>query len=350
MDMFEDEELRTIWIEAENHIHQGEYREAIEIYKYILARYSDRPDYTEYANAFIAEQYLTLRQLDLARYHITQALSLNPAEPHYHYILGHIYTLEQQWDKAIIEFEYAVSAEPDDGEYCRALGWALCQKGDRHHGLKYLKRAITLQPANTGAFADLAAYYLSILDFPKAKKYVKKALRLDPGNLLIQNMLETIYAFSLASGSLDKITDNFCTEYANPDCHDIHRFKVTLKDNPDIWRIIDIKSTQRLSSLHKAILKAFDRSKDGNYSFFLNNVAYDEEYEYASPEAARKRNVKMAGRLRIDSVGLYSTREFLYLFDYDNEQWHTVEMIDVFEKVTKAEYPRVVKRKGKLKQ
>ena len=34
-------ELYTIWSEAKNHIEQGDYDKAIEIYKYVLIRYSD---------------------------------------------------------------------------------------------------------------------------------------------------------------------------------------------------------------------------------------------------------------------------------------------------------------------
>ncbi len=347
MNINEDSEIQSIWFEAKNYIDQGNLDKAIEIYKYILIRYSDQPDCIQYANAYLADLYLTQRELDKAKYHINQAINLNPANPEYRYILGFIYTIEQQWNKAISEIENALAAAPRSSEYHRALGWALVSKGSKDIGLKHLKKAITLDPSNANAFADLAVCYLAMLDFPSALKNVKKAVKLNPDNVIAKDLLQKVMAFEIAYGN--KLPDNSKTviNYASPDLHFIFRFKVSLRDNPNTWRIIDIKGIQRLSSLHKGILKAFNRSHDSDYSFFLSNIPYDASSEYASPSGASKRNVKMASRLRIDSVDLYDDNKFLYLFNHDNEYWHDVELLEVIEKVTRAKYPKVVKKQGK---
>lgn len=129
--------------------------------------------------------------------------------------------------------------------------------------------------------------------------------------------------------------------------HFIHRFKVTLKDNPDIWRIIEIKENQMLSSLHKAIFKAFDRFEEHQYSFFLSNKPYDKASEYQSSSIGDDKTTKLASRIRIDSIPLYGGPKFLYLFDYGDEWWHAVELLEVIEKVARANYPRVVQKRGK---
>jgi len=134
---------------------------------------------------------------------------------------------------------------------------------------------------------------------------------------------------------------------ASSNTHFIHRFKVSLKNNPDIWRIVDIKGNQMLSTLHKAIFKAFDRYEEHEYSFFLSNKAYDRESEYTSPGLYDGRTGKLATRIRIDSVELYGGRKILYLFDHNNEWWHDVELMSVTPKVTRAKYPRVVTKQGK---
>lgn len=56
---------------------------------------------------------------------------------------------------------------------------------------------------------------------------------------------------------------------------------------------------------------------------------------------------KLATRIRIDSLALYGGPKFLYLFDYGDEWWHEVELMGVTRKVTRANYPRVVKKQGK---
>ncbi len=102
-----------------------------------------------------------------------------------------------------------------------------------------------------------------------------------------------------------------------------------------------------LSSLHKATFKAFDRSEEHQCSFFLSNKPFDREGEYTSPGISADGTGKLATRIRIDSVELYGGPKFLYLFDYGDEWWHNVELISVTERVTRANYPRVVKKQGK---
>jgi tetratricopeptide (TPR) repeat protein len=149
-------ELYAIWDEARSHIESGNYDKAIEIYKYILVRYSDNDVAAEHANAYLGDIFLTLRQLDLAEDHIKKAISYNPEKPDYYYILGFIYSVKQQWDKAIPEFEIAVDKKPDSGEYLRGLSWAIYSSGDRAKGLASLNEASRLAPTNVNILTDLA--------------------------------------------------------------------------------------------------------------------------------------------------------------------------------------------------
>ena len=52
-------ELNTIWDEAKGHIEQGNYEKAIEIYRYILVRYSDNDIAAEYTNAYLGDAFLS---------------------------------------------------------------------------------------------------------------------------------------------------------------------------------------------------------------------------------------------------------------------------------------------------
>jgi len=188
-------ELHTIWSEAKNHIEQGDYDKAIEIYKYVLIRYSDNDIAVEYANAYLGDIYLTLRQLDLAESHIKKAIDGRPDNPGYHYLLGFTYSLRRQWGKAIGEFEAAVDKEPNNGEYLRGLGWALHCTGDKAKGLDYLHRAINLEPTSVNILNDLAAAYLSGLQFNRAREYAEQAMRIAPGSSVARDILDDIDRF-----------------------------------------------------------------------------------------------------------------------------------------------------------
>ena len=341
-------ELHTIWNEAKEHIEQGDYDKAIEIYRYILIRYSDDDIAVEYANAYLGDIYLTLRQLDLSENHIKKAISLSPDNPNYHYILGFILSNKKDWDKAIPEFDIAVNKEPGNGEFLRGLGWSIYCSGDAAKGLTLLEEANRLAPTNTNILTDLAVAYLSSTSINKAKEYAERAVKLDPLNTVAQDVFKKVISFDKGfrqRGERPGKAPKRPSVYA--DTHFIHRFKVSLRDRPDIWRIIDIKGNQMLSSLHKAIFKAFDRFEEHQYSFFLKNKPYDKENEYTSPGLNTNGTGKLATRIRIDSVELYGGRKFLYLFDYGDEWWHEVELVEVTERVTRTSYPRVVKKHGK---
>lgn len=200
MDSDTSPELNTIWGEAKEHVEKGDYDKAIEIYKYVLIRYGDNNIAVEYANAYLADAYLTLRQLKLAENHIKKAIDCRPDNPGYHYLLGFTYSIQRQWDKAIAEFELAVDKEPNNSEYLRGLGWAIHCAGDKAKGLAYLHRAIDLAPTNVNILTDLAVAYLSVLQFDKARKYAKTALRIDANSSLARNILDNINSFQRDHG------------------------------------------------------------------------------------------------------------------------------------------------------
>jgi tetratricopeptide (TPR) repeat protein len=193
-------ELHTIWGEAKEHIEQGEYNKAIEIYKYILIRYGDNDIAVEYANAYLGDIYLKLRQLNLAENHIKKAINCNPGNPSYHYLLGFTYSIQKQWSKAIGEFEVALDKEPSNSEYLRGLGWAIHCAGDKVKGLAYLHRAVDLAPTNVNVLTDLAAAYLSDLQFDKAREYAETAVRIDPNSDLAIELLANINRFQKRFG------------------------------------------------------------------------------------------------------------------------------------------------------
>ncbi len=341
-------ELQSIWDDARRFIEHGDYEKAIEIYQYTLIRYSDHPIAVEHANAYLGDIFLRLRQLDTAEEHIKKAISFSPEKPDYHYILGFIYSVRRQWNKAIAEFETAIKKEPDNGEYLRGLAWAVYSSGDVAKGLASLEKAGRLAPDNVNILTDLAVAYLSSVNIDKAKGYAERAVQLDPINSVARDVLKRILGFSKGFKPRDERTDKArIRPSVHSDTHFIYRFKVSLRDSPNIWRIIDIEGTQMLSSLHKAIFKAFDRFEEHQYSFFLSNRPYDRESEYTSPGIGTDGTSKLATRIRIDSVELYGGPKFLYLFDYGDEWWHEVELTGVTERVTRASFPRLVKKQGK---
>jgi pentatricopeptide repeat protein len=188
-------EILTIWNEAKAYIEQGNFEKAIEIYKYMLIRYGGNSVAVEHANAYLGDIYLTIKQPDLAEIYIKKAIGCNSKKPDYHYMLGFLYSTQNQWEKAIREFESAIENNPHNAECLRGLGWAEFNAGNRFKGIAYLKKAQELEPSNVNVLLDLANAYLLNLNFDEAKQYAQEALHLDPGNVLARQVFDKICQF-----------------------------------------------------------------------------------------------------------------------------------------------------------
>ncbi len=190
-----DPEKPTIWKEAKNHIEKGNYDKAIEIYKYILIRFSEYSIVVERANANLSDIYLTLKKPDLAEIHIKKAIKRNARKPEYRYLLGFIYSAQNRWLEAIPEFEAAIKIDPDNAEFLRGLGWAELNGGDKSRGMEYLKKAKELAPLDVNILLDLANAYLFDMDFDEARRHVQGAMLLEPGNALAKKVFDKICQF-----------------------------------------------------------------------------------------------------------------------------------------------------------
>jgi len=127
-------ELEALRSEAIAYCNRGDFDKAITIHRDILTRYKDNDQACAYSYASIGDIYLTLRELELAVDYLKKALSYDPLNPKYHYLLGFAYSVSERWDGAITEFEVSVKQQPKDAEYLRGLGWALWSVGKKAKG------------------------------------------------------------------------------------------------------------------------------------------------------------------------------------------------------------------------
>jgi tetratricopeptide (TPR) repeat protein len=182
----------TIWKEAKNHVENGNFDKAIEIYKYLLIRFGENAIVFERANANLADIYLTLKKPDLAEIHIKKAIAHNPNKPDYRGLLGFAYSTQDRWLEAVGEFEAANENDPDNTEILRGLGWAVVNAGDSSKGIAYLNKAKDLAPMDVNILLDLANAYLLAEDFVGAKRYARGAMLLEPDNVLAKKVFDDV--------------------------------------------------------------------------------------------------------------------------------------------------------------
>jgi hypothetical protein len=132
----------------------------------------------------------------------------------------------------------------------------------------------------------------------------------------------------------------------------IHVFKVALKYRKRIWRKIAIRGDQTLDDLHQAIFEAFDRDDEHLYSFYFSSKPKSQSSnrlfgapQYSGP-AGYAEFGEPAAKARIDRLPLKIGDIFEYLFDYGDEWWHELTLVDILPAEPKLAYPRVVEAKG----
>jgi len=126
-----------------------------------------------------------------------------------------------------------------------------------------------------------------------------------------------------------------------------------LAKNPVVSRTIKIRADQTLAELHAAIFKAFGRDEQHMYEFQVGGKGPQDPkaHCYVLPMAMKdtfggSKPVGDVTRTRLGSIGLKIGDAFGYWFDFGDDWWHQINVVDFQTEVPKGTYPRVTKRVG----
>ena len=123
-----------------------------------------------------------------------KALSLDESDSISHCLLGTIYLVMRQYEKAIAEGERAVALEPNGAMVHSTLGSTLCYAGRIDEGINQLKQGIRLNPFPAHwYFLQLGRCYRQKGQYEEALTAYKKALQRNPDALYNHLSLAAIY-------------------------------------------------------------------------------------------------------------------------------------------------------------
>jgi adenylate cyclase len=112
-----------------------------------------------------------------------KAISLDDSNAAAYSVLGQIYMMKKQYDKAIAECERAVSLDPNSADIFLRLGTVLNYAARAEKAIPYLQNAIRLNPLPSAHyFIQLAVAYRDSGQYEKAIEASKKALQREPNN------------------------------------------------------------------------------------------------------------------------------------------------------------------------
>lgn len=135
-----------------------------------------------------------------------------------------------------------------------------------------------------------------------------------------------------------------------------YRFKVSLEDNEDIFRDIEIKASQSFEHLHTVIQEAFKFDAKHAASFFVSDDYWRKGQEITLrkedlplDEDELRKNVdpkKLMAEVKIAKYIEQPHQRFVYVFDPVVQWSFLIEMIKIVDENPKVAYPSIIKSVG----
>lgn len=126
----------------------------------------------------------------------------------------------------------------------------------------------------------------------------------------------------------------------------IYRFRVTYEDHEEIYRDIDIKSSQTFSDFHCAIQNAIDFDNSKSAVWYMSDDYWRKEKEIGTVNDSSNSKNKKAHKIKIAEFIDDPHQKFLYIFDPENEWTFCVELIKIILDDPDYTLPKCVKTAG----
>ncbi len=124
-----------------------------------------------------------------------------------------------------------------------------------------------------------------------------------------------------------------------------------IEENPVICRTIEIKGSHTLADLHDAIFEAYGREEEHLYEFQIGGSRpNDPKARRYGPKLPLDTSDEVswldAAEAALSSLGLAKDSILGYRFDFGDDWWHQINVLEVKDKAPKGKYPKVTERTG----
>lgn len=133
-------------------------------------------------------------------------------------------------------------------------------------------------------------------------------------------------------------------------CFMVYRFRVTYEDHEDVFRDIEIKTSQGFFDFHTAIQQAigFDQSKE---FFFFSSDDYWRRieripFDLPAPLEKNRKQITIPKSKAIADFVNEPHQKFIYLFDPEKQWVFWIELLKIMPEDKTVSYPRCVKISG----
>jgi len=154
-----------------------------ESYANALKERLDKKDFSEKTEDYIcfelSSQLINLNKIDEAIYYLERAIEIKE-EFNYLFVLGGLYTLKNELDKAERILMKANGINPRDSSLNDNLGIIYSKKQEFNKAIRRFEKAIELNPKSADANFNLGLTYIKLGKESRARLYFEKAIELNP--------------------------------------------------------------------------------------------------------------------------------------------------------------------------
>jgi hypothetical protein len=129
----------------------------------------------------------------------------------------------------------------------------------------------------------------------------------------------------------------------------VYKFKVTFEEYDDVYRVIEIKSTQTFEDLHKAILEAIKFDQKQMASFYMSTDSWKKGQEITLEDMSEdaEHSIPVMRDSRLSDYIIDPHQKILYVYDFIEVWTFYIELtgIEIKEKAG-VKYPVCAKSAG----
>lgn len=155
--------------------HTNELEQAAAL-KYLYSWLQHHPKYGTVAPA---EQFDSLYYADVARL-FNEAAQISPDDADVHIVLGVLYNLSREYDKAIVSFQTALKLKPRDYSLWNKLGATQANSVQSADAILAYQQALDLKPNYVRAWANMGISYANQGLYEESIRYYVRALAMNP--------------------------------------------------------------------------------------------------------------------------------------------------------------------------
>uniref|UniRef100_A0A1J3K678 Peroxisome biogenesis protein 5 n=1 Tax=Noccaea caerulescens TaxID=107243 RepID=A0A1J3K678_NOCCA len=155
--------------------HTNELEQATAL-KYLYGWLRNHPNYGAIAPPELAD---SLYHADIARL-FTEASQMNPEDADVHIVLGVLYNLSREFDRAIGSFQTALKLKPNDYSLWNKLGATQANSVQSADAISAYQQALDLKPNYVRAWANMGISYANQGMYKESIPYYVRALAMNP--------------------------------------------------------------------------------------------------------------------------------------------------------------------------